>query len=231
MDPILAVAKRHKLKVIEDTAQAIGATYKGRKAGSMGDLGALSFFPSKNLGGFGDAGMVVTGDRALADRIRMLRVHGSAERYMHSEVGMNSRLDNLQAAVLRVKLRHLDGWLEARRSNAAYYNAKLKGLPIICPYVPEHNVHTYHLYVVRLRERMAKLRDFLNENGVEARTYYPVALHEQQCYRSLGYKKGDLKESEKAALQTLSFAAYPELEKEEKDYVAGKIREFFEKRP
>ncbi|MCM8790652.1 MAG: DegT/DnrJ/EryC1/StrS family aminotransferase [Candidatus Omnitrophica bacterium] len=226
MDPILSIARKHKLKVIEDAAQAIGATYKGRKAGSMGDIGCLSFFPSKNLGAFGDAGMVVTNDKKVADRIRMLRVHGSAQRYIHSEIGMNSRLDNLQAAVLRVKLRYLDRWLEARRKNAAYYNEKLKDLPVVCPYVPEYNVHTYHLYVIRLKNRMEELSRYLNSSGIEARTYYPVPLHLQECYRNLGYRKGDLKESEKASEQTLSFAVYPELDKAEMNYIVEKIREF-----
>ena len=227
MDPILAIARKRGLKVIEDTAQAIGATYKGRKAGSMGDIGALSFFPSKNLGAFGDAGMVVTNNKELADKIRMLRVHGSAQRYIHSEIGMNSRLDNLQAAVLRVKLRYLDRWLEARRKNAAYYNEKLKGLPVAIPHVPEYNVHTYHLYVVRVLDRMKGLSEFLNDSGIEARTYYPVPLHRQECYRSLGYKKGAFEESEKASEETLSFAAYPELEEAEMDYVVDRITEFF----
>jgi len=227
MDPILAIARKCKLKTIEDAAQAIGATYKGRKAGSMGDIGALSFFPSKNLGAFGDAGMVVTNDKVLADKIRMLRVHGSAQRYIHSRIGMNSRLDNLQAAVLRVKLRYLDRWLEARRNNAAYYNGKLKGLPVVCPYVPDYNVHTYHQYVIRVSGRMAGLSKFLNDGGIEARTYYPVALHQQECYKSLGYRKGDLKEAEKAAEETLAFAVYPELEKREMDQIVDRIKEFF----
>jgi dTDP-4-amino-4,6-dideoxygalactose transaminase len=229
MDPIIAVARKHKLKLIEDAAQAIGATYKGRKAGSMGDIGCLSFFPSKNLGAFGDAGMVVTNDKAIADKIRMLRVHGSAQRYIHSEIGMNSRLDNLQAAVLRIKLRYLDRWLEVRRKNAACYNDRLKELPVVCPYVPEYNVHTYHLYVVRLKSRMEELGKYLNDCGIEARTYYPVPLHMQDCYRNLGYKKGDLKESEKASAETLSFAVYPELEKSEMDYIVDRIKEFFKK--
>lgn len=227
MDPIMDIARKHKLKVIEDTAQAIGAAYKGRKAGSIGDIGALSFFPSKNLGGFGDGGMVVTNDRDLAEKIKVLRVHGSSKRYIHSMIGMNSRLDNLQAAVLRIKLKYLDNWLEARRANAEYYNEKLKNLPLITPKVPAYNVHTYHLYVLRTDADVEKISDFLGNNGVEARTYYSVPLHLQECYRNLGYEKGVLKETEKISPNTFSVGVYPELKKEELDYVAEKIGEFF----
>jgi dTDP-4-amino-4,6-dideoxygalactose transaminase len=227
MDPIIAIARKHGLKVIEDTAQAIGATYKGKKAGSMGDTGALSFFPSKNLGGFGDGGMVVTNDKGLADKIRILRIHGSSERYIHSMIGMNSRLDNLQAAVLRVKLRYLDKWLEARRKNADYYNESLKGLSLETPHVPSGNVHTYHLYVIRTKNNLEGMMKFLTEGGIETRTYYPIPLHLQECYMGLGYKKGDIPESEKAAAETLSFAVYPELKKDQMDYVVSRIKEFF----
>lgn len=229
MDPILAIARKHGLKVIEDTAQAIGATYKGRKAGSMGDIGALSFFPSKNLGAFGDAGMVITNDKGISDRIMALRVHGSSVRYIHSEIGMNSRLDNLQAAVLRIKLRHLDGWLEKRRQNAALYREKLKGLPLVAPYVPDHNVHTYHQYVLRLAPSQEAIMKFLNENGIESRTYYPVPLHLQGCYKGLGYKKGDLPESERASGETFAIAVYPEMTSAQREYVVGKLKEYFSK--
>lgn len=229
MDPILAVARKKGLKVIEDAAQAIGATYKGRKAGSMGDIGCLSFFPSKNLGGFGDGGMIVTNDKELAEKIRILRVHGSSKRYIHSMIGMNSRLDNLQAAVLRVKLRYLDKWLEKRRANAEYYNQKLKGLPLDLPYASDYNVHTYHLYVLRAGSDEEKIKKFLEEAGIEARTYYPVPLHLQECYEGLGYKKGDLPESEAVCAKTFSIGVYPELEKKELDYAVSKIREFFKK--
>lgn len=230
MDTIIDVARKHGLKVIEDTAQAIGATYKGKKAGSMGDVGALSFFPSKNLGGFGDGGMIVTDDKELADKISVLRVHGSSERYIHSVIGTNSRLDNLQAAVLRVKLKHLDEWIEARRQNAEYYNENLKGLPMSTPFVPDRNVHTYHQYTLRAKSSdLEKLMGFLNDSAVEARTYYPIPLHLQKCCRNLGYKKGDLKESEEAALRVFSVGVYPELKKAELDYVIGRIKEFFKR--
>lgn len=229
MDPIIAIARKRKLKIIEDTAQAIGATYKGRKAGSMGDIGTLSFFPSKNLGAFGDAGMIITNDKDVADKIRMLRVHGSAERYIHSEIGMNSRLDNLQAAVLRVKLKYLDSWLEARRGHANHYDANLKDLPLIFPYVPDHNTHTYHQYVLRVNSDLDKFMKFLVDNGIEARTYYPVPLHLQECYRHLGYKGGSLNESEQASKETLAIAVYPELTTEELDYVISRIKAFFKR--
>lgn len=229
MDPIMDIARKRKLRVVEDNAQGIGATYHGKKSGSFGDIGTLSFFPSKNLGAFGDAGMVVTDDKGLAEKIKMLRVHGSAVRYIHSAIGMNSRLDNLQAAVLRVKLKYLDKWLEARRRNAAYFKEKLAGLPVICPYVPDHNVHTYHQYVIRANDNIAGLSKYLNDGGIEARTYYPVPLHLQECYRSLGYKAGSFPQAERASEQTVAFAVYPELERAQMDYIISRIKEFFTK--
>lgn len=227
MDPIMKIAAKHGLKVIEDNAQAIGATYKGRKSGSMGDIGALSFFPSKNLGAFGDAGMVVTNDEKLADRVKVLRVHGSAVRYIHSEIGINSRLDNLQAAVLRIKLRHLDKWLEARRATAEFYKEKLKGLPVMVPHVPDYNMHTYHQYTLRVKQDQDKLMKRLLDSGIETRTYYPIPLHLQDCYKDLGYKKGDLKESEKACKEVFSIPIFPEMTSAEKAYVADTISGFF----
>lgn len=227
MDPIIDIAKKHGLKIIEDAAQAIGATYKGRKAGSMGDTGALSFFPTKNLGGFGDGGMVVTNNKDLADKIRMLRVHGSSVRYIHSAIGMNSRLDNIQAAVLRVKLKHLDQWLEKRREYARYYDAGLKGSPVMPLGTLKNNVHTYHLYAVRLKAGLEKFMKFLIENGIETRTYYPIPLHLQDCYKTLGYKKGDLRQSEAASLETCVFPLYPEITKEEMGHVLNTAKSFF----
>lgn len=224
MDRILEVAKINNLKVIEDTAQAMGATYKGKQAGSMGDAGALSFFPSKNLGGFGDGGMIITNSKELADKVRMLRVHGSTVRYIHSNIGTNSRLDALQAAILRVKLKHLNEWLDGRRKVAKYYDENLKNLPIGTPYVPPYNVHTYHLYVLRVKPSPEKLAKFLNDAGIEARTYYPVSLHLQECYKSLGYKKGDFKESELASPQTLAIPLFPELGTHEIGHIMDNIR-------
>lgn len=226
MDRILEIARLNNLKVIEDTAQAMGATYKGRQAGSMGDIGALSFFPSKNLGGFGDGGMIITNSKELSDKIKMLRVHGSTVRYIHSAIGTNSRLDAFQAAVLRVKLRYLDKWLEARRNVAKYYDKNLKGLPVITPYVPPYNVHTYHLYVLRVRPSPENLAKFLNDSDVEARTYYPVSLHLQECYKNLGYKKNALPESESASPETLAIPIYPELTPSQMKYVVDKITSY-----
>lgn len=224
MDPILAIAKKYKLKVIEDTAQAMGATYKGRQAGSMGDAGALSFFPSKNLGGFGDGGMVITNDKDLADKIKMLRVHGSTIRYVHSAVGTNSRLDALQAAILSVKLKHLDKWLDARRRVARYYGERLKDIDgLTIPYSPSYNTHTYHLYVLRVRQGPHKLSKFLNDALIEARTYYPIPLHLQECYKELGYKKCDFENSESASSQTLSIPLYPELNDKELKIITDNI--------
>lgn len=228
MDPINDIAKRRGLKVLEDNAQAIGSTYKGRQSGSLGDSASLSFFPSKNLGGFGDGGMVISDDKEFVEKVRTLRVHGSSTRYIHSLIGMNSRLDNIQAAALRIKLKHLNRWLEARRKNAKYYNDNLKGLSILTPHVPEGNIHTYHLYVIRA-QAAEKLMQFLIEGGIETRAYYPVPLHLQECYRSLGYRGGDLPESEKAASETLALPICPEMTIEEKDYVINRIKKFFGK--
>jgi Predicted pyridoxal phosphate-dependent enzyme apparently involved in regulation of cell wall biogenesis len=226
MDRILEIAKLNNLKVIEDTAQAMGATYKGKQAGSMGDIGCLSFFPSKNLGGFGDGGMIITNNKELADKIKMLRVHGSTIRYIHSAIGTNSRLDALQAAILRVKLKHLDKWLDARRKVAKYYNENLKGLAAITtPYTPSYNTHTYHLYVLRVKPSPEKLAKALNAAGIEARTYYPVSLHLQECYKSLSYKKGAFPESESASPETLAIPIYPELDTEKLNIIVKKIRE------
>ena len=227
MDPIMDAAKRHGLKVIEDNAQAIGAAYKGRKSGSIGDIGALSFFPSKNLGAFGDGGMIVTNNAKLADRIKTLRVHGSAVRYIHSEIGMNSRLDNLQAAVLRIKLKYLDGWLEARRKTAEFYKEKLKGLPVITPHVPGNNVHTYHQYTLRTKKGRERLMKFLLGSGIETRTYYPIPLHLQDCYKGLKHEEGDMEESENAADEVFSIPIFPEMTQVQKEHVVDTITGFF----
>jgi len=230
MDPIMEIAKRHNLRVIEDTAQAMGATYHGRQAGSMGDIGALSFFPSKNLGCFGDGGMVITNEKSVAEKIKKLRVHGSTTKYIHSEIGVNSRLDSLQAAILRVKLRHLDKWLEDRRKVAQFYNVQLAGLAALkLPFTPHYNLHTYHLYVLAVEPDPKDLLAHLNHSGVEARIYYPVPLHLQECYRDLGYRKNDFARSECASAQTLAIPLFPELSDEELVYVADAIKCFFKK--
>jgi dTDP-4-amino-4,6-dideoxygalactose transaminase len=230
MDAITAAAGRSGIPVIEDACQSIGARYRGRRAGSLGAAGCLSFFPSKNLGGFGDGGMIVTDDAPLADAARMLRVHGGRERYYHDVIGINSRLDALQAAVLLVKLRHVDEWHEGRRRNAAYYDrelSKIGGVTIPC--VEPHNESVYNQYVIRVKGRDA-LREHLRDRGVGCDVYYPVPLHLQKCFAFLGGKTGDFPESERAARETLALPVYPELENAQREYVVSCIRDFLERR-
>ncbi len=210
MDPIMEIAGRHGLAVIEDAAQAISATYKGRQAGSIGSAGCFSFFPSKNLGGAGDGGMIVTNDEALYERLMVMRNHGSKPKYYHRYVGGNFRLDPIQAAILLVKLPHLDEWSKARRRNAAWYNQHLAETEIVTPYISPDCVSIYNQYVIRAENRNELLAHMKsNEVGVEI--YYPVPMHLQDCFTHLGYKKGDLPESEKAAEQVLALPVYPEL--------------------
>ena len=226
MDPILKVAAKHGLYVIEDAAQAIGAVYHGRRAGSMGTVGCLSFFPSKNLGGMGDGGMIVTQDAELADGLAQCRNHGSKPKYYHKWVGGNFRLDTLQAAGLIVKLRHLDDWSERRRNNAARYNELFAGLDAVTtPVVRDYNVSIYNQYVIRVARR-DELMAFLKEQGVGTAIYYPLSLHEQECFAELGHKRGDFPASERAAAETLALPVYPELTDEQICYVADKIKEF-----
>jgi len=230
MDPIMETAKRHNLAVIEDAAQAIGASCKGRRAGSIGTAGCFSFFPSKNLGGLGDGGMVVTSDPELAERLRQCRNHGSKPKYYHKWVGGNFRLDTIQAAGLIVKLKRLDAWSEGRRRNAARYNELFAGFePVTTPVIREENVSIFNQYVIRVPRRDA-LREHLKENGVGAEVYYPLSLHEQECFAELGYGKGDFPESEKAAAETLALPIYAELTGEQVEYVAGCVKGFLSRR-
>ncbi len=227
MDSILAAANARGIPVIEDACQAIGSEYKGRRAGSMGLAGCFSFFPSKNLGGAGDGGIITTGDEKLAGDMRRLRNHGGRERYYHDEVGINSRLDALQAAVLLVKLRHLDAWSDGRIANAASYDGKLGGIEeVATPVVSEGNRHIYNQYVIRVPRR-DELKSFLQENGIGCEIYYPVPLHLQKCFSFLGGAEGDCPESEKAALETLALPIFTELTEEMLEYTAGKIAEFY----
>jgi dTDP-4-amino-4,6-dideoxygalactose transaminase len=227
MDAILAIAKRRGLAVLEDAAQSLGAEDRGRRAGSMGDLGAFSFYPSKNLGGVGDGGMVATRDPKLAGRLRSLRTHGGKKRYFHDEVGWNSRLDSLQAAVLAVKLPLLDGWSEARRRNAAFYDEALRGIDgLRTPPVGEGKRHIYNQYVLRC-ERRDELQRHLQERGVGTAIYYPLSLHEQACFADLGYRRGDFPESERACAENLSIPVHPELTDAERSYVAEQVRGFY----
>jgi dTDP-4-amino-4,6-dideoxygalactose transaminase len=226
MDPILAFAKARKLPVIEDNAQAIGASYKGRRTGSFGDAACLSFYPTKNLGAYGDAGMVVSNSAELAARIRTLRNHGQTEKYQSSEPGWNSRMDEIQAAILSVKLRHLSDWQRARRSNAAEYARLLQQMPGVMPPVePEGFEHVYHQYTIRTEQRDA-LQQYLTAQKIGSTIYYPHPLHLQPLYASLGYKAGDFPHAERAAQEVLSLPMYPELRKDQIARVAETIAEF-----
>lgn len=228
MDPILEIAKKYNLKVIEDACQAIGAAYKGRAAGSIGDAGCFSFFPTKNLGGYGDGGMVVTSNDELNAKIRLLRVHGSPKKYYHECLGYNSRLDEIQAAILRVKFRYLDKWNEARRNKAAIYTQAFKDLPLKTPYEAPYNYHVYHLYVVATTRR-DELMGYLKQKGIGCGVYYPLPLHLQPVYKDLGYSKGDLPVAEELCEQALALPLYPELKEEEQQYIIQVVREFFER--
>ena len=228
MDSILKVARKYKLKVIEDTAQAFGAEYKGKKSGTMGDCGAVSFFPGKNLGAFGDAGMVLTNNRIAAETLKILRNQGNKAKYYHLVLGYNNRMDTLQAAVLKVKLKYLDSWNKTRQENAQYFNQRLGGLNVKTPFVPGYTTHIYHQYVLRLNSSNSKLIEHLRNRGIDARVYYPVPLHLQKCFKNLNYRKGDFPKSEKAAIQTLAIPVYPDLTKQEMDYIIASIKEFLQ---
>ena len=230
MDEIMAIAKEHGLYVIEDAAQAIGAEYKGHKAGTIGHLGCFSFFPTKNLGAYGDGGLVVTNDDELAERVRMLRVHGSKPKYYHHLVGTNSRLDALQAAILQAKLPHLEKWTERRQKIADLYDRLLQGLDaLVLPYRAPNRTHIFHQYTVRVRGgKRDALQKHLKQQGIETQVYYPLPLHLQPCFKGLGYKEGDLLESERASREVLSLPMFPELRDEEVEYVASAVRRFFE---
>ena len=225
MEAVLGVADKHGIRVVEDMAQAIGAEYRGHRAGSMAAAGCISFFPSKNLGGFGDGGMVVTDDDELADKLSSLRVHGSKTKYYHFEVGINSRLDALQAAVLNVKVRYVDSWSEGRRARAAYYDRAFEKLPVATPVTREGCRHIYHQYIIRVADRDG-LHEHLKAKDVGAALYYPVPLHLQECFADLGYSEGDLPESEAAAKSTLALPVFPELTEEEQDYVVQCSEEY-----
>ncbi len=225
-DPILAFAKARNLPVIEDNAQAIGASYKGRRTGSLGDAACLSFYPTKNLGAYGNAGMVVTNSAELAARVRMLRNHGQAAKYLSSEPGWNSRLDEIQAAILRVKLRHLSNWQRARQDHAAEYNRLFSQIPgVMPPLAPEGFEHVYHQYTIRIEPRDA-LQNFLSERKIGSTVYYPYPLHLQPLYASLGHKAGDFPHAERAAKEVLSLPMYPELRKEQIARVVEAVAEF-----
>lgn len=225
------IAARHGIPVVEDAAQAIGAEESGMRAGAMSAIGCFSFYPSKNLGGMGDGGFLTTNDDRLAAKLRALRVHGSEVKYYHKYVGLNSRLDGFQGAVLRVKLPHLDGWTERRRSNAANYNKMFTDLglagEIALPSERSGAKHIYNQYVIRVPGGRDELRTFLTEKGIGTDIYYPVPLHLQECFAYLGYKSGDMPESERAAAETLALPIFPELRYEQQAFVVETIAAFF----
>jgi len=252
MSDILKIAQEYQLRVIEDAAQSIGAEYNSHqynshRAGSMGDIGCFSFFPSKNLGGYGDGGMVVTNNEELAEKIKMLHLHGANNsRYEYLIVGYNSRLDALQASVLKVKLKYLDKWSEKRRENAMYYNklfqeahlspanSDCEGLgssdyPVIFPQVAKKRRHIYNQYTIRVQaNKRDKLKKFLKEKGIGTAIYYPSPLHLQECFRYLGYKEGDFPVAEEMAKEVISLPIYPELSPGMQEYIVEKIKEYFQ---
>ena len=225
MDPIMQLAQRHGLVIIEDACQAHGARYKGKRTGSLGHAAAFSFYPGKNLGGYGDGGMVVTGDQAVAKRLEMLRNYGQKEKYHHMFRGYNRRLDTLQAAVLRVKLKHLDEWNDARRQHAKSYRRLLEESGIVVPYAVAHAESVWHLYVIRTDHRDA-LKEHLASRGISVGIHYPIPIHLQPAYRDLGYRQGDFPVTEEYARQILSLPMYAELTPEVIGRVAETVGEF-----
>lgn len=230
MDPVLDLGKKYSLEVIEDCAQALGAKYKGKKVGSLGDAGCLSFFPSKVLGAYGDGGMVVTDNPEIAEKVKMLRNHGCKEKYYHLIPGFNSRLDGLQAAILRVKLRHLDDWIELRRQKASVYSQLFDQIDgIQPPYVAPDSYHIFNYYTIRLENgkiKRGKLQEHLNAQGIATAIYYPLSLHLQEVYKSLAHKIGDFPESERAQEQVLSLPMYPELTSGQIEEIAASIKSY-----
>jgi len=244
MEAIMDLAHKYDLFVVEDAAQAVGSDYlihQGiKKAGSIGHLNILSFFPSKNLGGYGDGGLVLTNNETMAAKLRMMRVHGSKDKYLYEFIGGNFRLDALQAAVLRVKFRHLEDWLNKRKEKAAYYDQLFKESKlaeegfVFSPHAIYkdsgiNNYHTYHQYVIRAQARN-QLQAFLKERGISTAVYYPLPLHLQKCFSYLGYKEGDFPQSEKAASQVLALPIYPELTQGQQDYIVASIKDFYFKK-
>jgi len=228
MDPINELARKYNLKVIEDAAQSIGATYRSKQSGSLSDLGCFSFFPSKNLGAYGDGGMIVTDDDELAEKIRILRVHGSKPKYYHSVNGINSRLDEIQAAILNVKFKYLSKWIGQRREKASFYNKLFQEkLPndVTIPYEASYNYHTYHQYTIRVLQR-DDLKQYLSDSGIGTAIYYPLPLHLQKCFDYLGYKEGDFPISEKANREVLSLPMYPEFKESDQVEVVERIKDF-----
>lgn len=223
MDAIMGIAAKHNLYVIEDAAQAMGAKYKDKMISTIGDIGCISFYPSKNLGAFGDGGMLTTNNDILAEKIRMIISHGSKRKYYHETLGVNSRLDSIQAAILDIKLKYLDNYCDARYKAAMKYNEKLKGI-FETPYIMPNVKHIFHQYSIRVKSR-DKMMEYLKENGIPSMIYYPVPLHLQEAYK-YDYKYGDFPISEKVAKDIISLPMHTELNEEQIDYIASKVIEF-----
>lgn len=229
LDPLLQIAARHNVSVIEDAAQAIGAEYHGRRAGSTGEMGCFSFFPSKNLGGYGDGGLITSQDPQLAKMLKALRIHGRTGKYFHEWVGINSRLDALQAAVLRVKLRHLDKWTARRQANADLYRELLENarIPVTVPRPASYQTrHVYNQFVIRCQNR-DQLQEYLKQQGIGTEVYYPLALHLQTCFANLGYGLGDFPVSEQASSEVLALPVNPEISADDIDYICRAIQSFY----
>ena len=226
MDFLLEIAKRHGVAVIEDACQSHGALYKGRPTGSLGDMGCFSFYPGKNLGAYGDGGLVATNDPEFADKLRMLRNYGQRKKYHHTMKGFNSRLDTMQAAILRVKLKRLKGWNERRGKLARIYGSLLKDLNIVLPYKADYGTHVYHLYVIRAFQR-DELQQYLSSRGISTGIHYPVPIHLQEAFRDMGHKTGDFPVTEQCAKEILSLPMSPEMEESQVHEIAERIKEFY----
>jgi dTDP-4-amino-4,6-dideoxygalactose transaminase len=229
MDQIMEIAKKYNLVVIEDAAQAIGSEYKGKRAGQVGDFGCFSFFPSKNLGAFGDGGIVTTKSAEMYEKLVKLRNHGSHPKYYHEMVGGNFRLDALQAAIVSIKLKHLDGWTDQRQNNASIYRKLFNEAGLENVKLPKEvqSRHIYNQFIISVDEKRDGLRAFINDSGIGNDIYYPVPLHLQNCFKSLGYKKGDFPLSEKAADSTIAIPIYPDLTEDQLEYVVDTIKKFY----
>ena len=225
MDDLMELAQDNNLKIIEDSAQAHGAEYKCRKAGTIANSGCFSFYPGKNLGAYGDAGMVTTNDDEIAENVKILRDHGRSDKYEHKIIGFNHRIDALQAAILNVKLRYLNGWTDARRKNAKLYNELLSNVDVVTPVEKEYSKHVYHLYVIRTKKR-DELQKYLKTHGIATGVHYPIPLHLQPAYSHLDYKEGDFTVTEEYSGEILSLPMFGELTEEEIGYVVEKIKEF-----
>jgi len=225
MDRVLSLARQYGLRVIEDCAQAFGAEYEGTRVGALGDAGCLSFFPGKNLGAFGDGGMVVTNSNETAQTLRMLRNHGSTTKYFYGMHGFNSRLDSLQAAILQVKLPRMDQWIAKRRENADMYNHMLFNTDVVTPFIPEGSSHAFNYYTIRVRHGRDRVGAFLREKGIASAVYYPLCLHLQEIYKELGYETGDFPVAERLQNEVLSLPMCPELSREKIESVCQAVKE------